>query len=136
MNMEELKERPTGKVADNNTIQGTMDYEIKPVDPACHLIGKAVTVQCCPGDNLAFYQGNHAAGKGDVLVFACHGYTKGGHFGDMMATACIAKGIAGVVIDGTCRDSQDIKALHFPAFARGFCPQGTVKASKGRSMSQ
>ena len=49
-----------------------------------------------------------------------------------MALACQMRGIAGVVIDGSCRDSEDIKELGLPVFVRGFNPSGTVKASLGK----
>ena len=101
--LEKLQKLPTGNVADNNTAaprQGTMDSGIKPIDSKSHMVGRALTVRCYPGDNLALHQGMDAAHAGDVLVFDCHGYTEAGHFGDIMALACKLKGIAGVVIDG------------------------------------
>ncbi|MBQ3406812.1 MAG: 4-carboxy-4-hydroxy-2-oxoadipate aldolase/oxaloacetate decarboxylase [Lachnospiraceae bacterium] len=131
----ELLVLPTGNVADNNTDvprQGTMDSGIKPIDPKSRMLGRAVTVQCYPGDNLALHQGIYAAEPGDVLILDCHGYTEAGHFGDIMALACQMRGIAGVVIDGSCRDSEDIKELGLPVFVRGFNPSGTVKASLGK----
>lgn len=131
----ELLVLPTGNVADNNTdvpLQGTMDSGIKPIDPKSRMLGRAVTVQCYPGDNLALHQGIYAAEPGDVLILDCHGYTEAGHFGDIMALACQVRGIAGVVIDGSCRDSEDIKELGLPVFVRGFNPSGTVKASLGK----
>ena len=127
-----LSELPTGNVADsNNSIahQGVMDTAIKPIDPKTRMIGRAVTVQCQPGDNLAIHQGIYAAQPGDVLVCDLKGYDRGGHFGDIMALACKVRGLAGVVLDGSCRDSEDIKELGFPVFTRGFNPSGTVKAS-------
>lgn len=126
---------PTGNVADNNNgtpRQGVMDSGIKPLDPKCHLAGRAFPVQCFPGDNLALHQGIYAAKPGDVLVFDCHGYCEAGHFGDIMATACIERGISGVIIDGSCRDAQDIVSLGLPVFVRGLNPSGTVKASLGK----
>ena len=131
----ELLVLPTGNVADNNTDvprQGTMDSGIKPIDPKSRMLGRAVTVQCYPGDNLALHQGIYAAEPGDVLILDCHGYTEAGHFGDIMTLACQMRGIAGVVIDGSCRDSEDIKELGLPVFVRGFNPSGTVKASLGK----
>ena len=92
----------------------------------------SVTVQCYPGDNLALHQGIYAAAPGDVLVLDCHGYTESGHFGDIMALACKVRGIAGVIIDGSCRDAEDIKKLGLPVFVRGLNPAGTVKASIGK----
>ena len=130
----QLSQLPTGNIADNNTNaprQGVMHSSIKPIDPASHVLGRAVTARCYPGDNLALHQAIYAAKAGDVLVLDCHGYTEAGHFGDIMALACQVRGIAGVVIDGSCRDSQDIKAMGFPVFVKAFNPSGTVKKSLG-----
>ena len=127
----ELLQLPCGNIADNNPSGGVMDPGIKPLDPYMKMVGRALPVRCYPGDNLALYQGIEAAQPGDVLVFDCGGYAAG-HFGDMMAHACMAKGVAGVVIDGTCRDRNDIVELGLPVFTRGLNPSGTVKASLGR----
>ena len=130
--METLRQVPAGNVADNNPHGWVMDYQIQAINPKLHMIGRACTVQCAPGDNLAFHQGMDAAEKGQVIIFACGGYTRGGHFGDMMANACKIKGIAGVVIDGTCRDRNDICELEFPVYARGTCPAGTLKCADAK----
>ena len=133
--LEKLSKLPTGNVADNNNSmprQGVMDSAIKPLDPKSHMVGRAVTVRCYPGDNLALHQGIYAAQPGDVLIFDCRGYSDAGHFGDIMALACKVRGIAGVVIDGSCRDAQDIVELGLPVFVRGMNPSGTVKASLGQ----
>ncbi len=133
--LEKLSMLPTGNVADNNTLaarQGVMDSGIKPLDPKSHVVGRAVTVKCQPGDNLAIHQGIYAAQPGDVLVCDLHGYDQGGHFGDIMALACKVRGLAGVVLDGSCRDTEDIREMGFPVFSRGVNPSGTVKASLGQ----
>ena len=127
----ELLQLPCGNIADNNPAGGVMDPGVKPLDPSMKMVGRALPVRCYPGDNLALYQGIDAARPGDVLVFDCGGYAAG-HFGDMMAHACLAKGVAGVVIDGTCRDRNDIVELGLPVFTRGLNPAGTVKASLGK----
>ena len=129
--VQELSKLPTGNVADSVGPQFVMNSAIKPIDTKSKMVGRAVTVNCFPGDNLALHQGMAEAKAGDVLVFDCKGYTEAGHFGDMMATACKVKGIAGVVIDGSCRDSQDILELGLPVFVRAFNPRGTVKESLG-----
>lgn len=129
--IQDLKKLPTGNVADAVGREMIMQSAIKPIDNKSKMIGRALTVSCFPGDNLALHQGIAEAKKGDVLVFDCKGYTEAGHFGDMMATACKVKGIAGVVIDGSCRDSEDIRELGLPVFVRAFNPSGTVKESLG-----
>ena len=126
---EQLLKLPTGNIEDNNTIHGAVDSGLKPLDPKSKMVGRAVTVQCYPGDNLAMHQGIYAAQPGDVLVLACNGYSEAGHFGDVMATACQVRGLAGVVLDGSCRDAEDIKEMGFPMFVRALNPSGTVKES-------
>lgn len=128
----DLLKLPTGNIADNNNSaanQGVMDTAIKPVGSDMKMIGRAFTAQCVPGDNLALHQAIYAAQPGDVLILDVHGYSNAGHFGDIMATACKVYGLAGVVIDGSCRDAEDIKELGFPVFVRAFNPSGTVKES-------
>lgn len=127
-----LRKLPTGNVSDSNISGMTMESAIKPVDPKSKIIGRAVTVECQPGDNLALHQGIYAASPGDVIIFSLRGYSEAGHFGDIMATACQIRGIEGVVIDGSCRDSEDIREMGFPVFARAFNPYGTVKKSLAR----
>lgn len=130
--LEKLEKLPTGNVADSCQDNPVMDSGIKPLDSTLHLIGRAVTVKCTAGDNLALHQGIEAAGEGDVLVFDCDSYTEAGHFGDMMATSCKGRGIAGIVIDGSCRDSQDIIKLKYPVFSRGSNPATTTKEILGQ----
>ena len=81
--VQELSKLPTGNVADSVGPQFVMNSAIKPIDSKSKMVGRAVTVNCFPGDNLALHQGMEAAAAGDVLVFDCKGYTEAGHFGDM-----------------------------------------------------
>lgn len=127
-----LSRLPAGNVADNCPDGCVMDAGIKALNPTLHLVGRAFPVQGAPGDNLAMHQGIHAAKKGDVLVFSCGGYMHGGHFGDMMANACKQKGITGVIVDGSTRDCQDILALSFPLYSRGYCSAPTTKNTNGK----
>ncbi|CEP66124.1 Ribonuclease E inhibitor RraA/Dimethylmenaquinone methyltransferase [Moorella glycerini] len=122
---------PTGNICDANGKGGNMDPAIKPIDPKSKMAGTAVTVRCQPGDNLTLHQAIYEAEPGSVLVIDVHAYTGAGPFGEIMAIACLERGIAGVVIDGACRDANDIQELGLPLFCRAFNPGGTVKESLG-----
>ncbi len=122
---------PTGNVCDANNKGGNMDYTIKPIDRKSKLVGPAVTVKCPPGDNLIIHKAIYCAEPGSVLVIDAHGYTGAGPMGEIVVMACQERGIAGIVVDGTCRDANDIEELGFPFFCRGFNPGGTVKESWG-----
>lgn len=129
--IERYKNLPLGNICDANGKRGAMDYMIHPLDPKCRMVGYAYTVKGHPGDNLALHNAILHAPAGAVIVADMGGYTKGGHFGEIMAAACQEKGIAGLVINGSVRDAQDIVDLGFPVFARCICPNGTVKECIG-----
>lgn len=129
--IEQFRKFPTGNVCDANGKAGNMDAGIKPIDTKSKLVGPAVTVRAFPGDNLLYFKAMEEAAPGSVLVIDARGYVSAGAMGDMMVTACIAKGIAGVVLDGACRDANDIEESGFPFFTRGLNPGGTVKESVG-----
>jgi 4-hydroxy-4-methyl-2-oxoglutarate aldolase len=132
--MEDIKELlegflklPAGNICDANGKTGNMDYRIKPIDPKSKLAGPAFTVPCVPGDNIAIHEALYKAPAGSVLVIDARGYTGAGPIGEIVVTACMKQGIAGIVIDGTIRDAHDIEALGFPLFCRGLNPGGTLK---------
>src|SRR5208283_3274746 len=126
-----FKRLPTGNVCDANGKGGNMNSAIKPIDHKSKLVGTVVTVRSQPGDNLIMHKAIYEAEPGSVLVIDAHGYTEAGPFGDIMVTACQARGIAGVVLDGACRDANDIEEMNFPFFARALNLGGTVKESLG-----
>lgn len=70
------------------------------------------------------------AEPGDVLV-ACVGCTEAGYWGEILTVAAQARGIAGLVLDGSVRDGLAIKKRGFPVFSRGLCMKGTVKERGG-----
>jgi len=123
---------PTGNICDNMPgKKGCMDCGIKPLSDEMRMIGRAVTVACPPCDNLGIHRAMLAAGEGDVIVVDARGYTEAGTFGEMMAVACRYKKIAGIVIDGACRDRKEIIDMGYPVFVRACSPNGTFKNSVG-----
>lgn len=131
MDILEFRDIPTGNICDSNNRMGALDPAIQALDRHMTVAGRAYTVQCPPGDNLTVHKAMLEARPGDVLVVSCGGFLNAGGFGELMATACQVKGIAGVVIDGACRDKNELIEMGFPTFARGTCPNGTVKENCG-----
>lgn len=133
MNIREFDGIPTGNVCDSNGRIGAMDPGIQALDRNMAVAGRAFTVQCTPGDNLTVHKAVLEAQPGDVLVVDCAGYMNAGGFGELLATACRVRGILGIVIDGACRDKNELIEMNFPTFVRGTCPNGTVKEFCGRT---
>ena len=42
--------------------------------------------------------------------------------GELFATEALRRGVAGIVIDGRCRDSRTLAQLDLPVYARGVAP--------------
>lgn len=104
---------------------------LRPLAPDMVAAGPALTVRCRPGDNLALHRAIAAAVPGDVLVVDYGGSTESGPFGEIMALACQLRGIAGLVTDGSVRDSARLIEMGFPVFARGLNIRGTTKRDRG-----
>jgi regulator of RNase E activity RraA len=69
-----------------------------------------------------------AAAKGDVLVVDANHDTSCAFWGELLSTACLAKGVRGIVMTGCTRDLWALNQLDFPVFGIGCSPAD----SKGR----
>ena len=112
--------------------RGALDGRIKALRPRMKLAGTAITVEVRPGDNLMIHAAIAMAKPGDVLVIDGKGDQSSALMGTIMMTACKKLGIAGVVMDGACRDSLEIDEMDFPVFSVGTNPNGPTKNIAGR----
>lgn len=110
---------------------GALSSTIKPVDRDMSFCGPAFTVCCAPRDNLMLQVAIAHAQAGDVIVVSAGEYAEAGSFGDVLANACRATGIAGLVTDTGVRDTQELRRLGFPVFSYSVSIKGTVKETIG-----
>ena len=85
------------------------------------MYGKALTVRTYPGDWAKAVEAIDLAEEGQVIVIDAGGVAPA-VWGELATHGAIQKKLAGVVIDGAIRDSHEIRALRFPAFARIISP--------------
>ncbi len=107
--------------------RGALSSRIKPVDYRMKLCGPAFTVKCAPRDNIMLQLAINYAKPGDIIVVSAGEYEEAGSFGDVLANACLAKGIGGLVTDTGVRDTLQLRDLGFPVFSFSICIKGTVK---------
>ncbi|MFE2443981.1 4-carboxy-4-hydroxy-2-oxoadipate aldolase/oxaloacetate decarboxylase [Streptomyces sp. NPDC021218] len=110
---------------------GALDSTIKPIDPTMSACGPAFTVRCAPRDNIMLQVAIAHARPGDVIVVAAGAYAEAGSFGDVLANACVAKGLGGLVTDTGVRDTRELRELGFPVFSYSVSMKGTVKETVG-----
>jgi RraA family protein len=95
------------------------------------LSGPAFTVKTRPGDNLMVHKALDIASPGDVVVVDAGGDLTNSIVGEIMISYAINRKIAGIVINGSIRDSDELAKLSFPVFAAGVTHRGPYKSGPG-----
>ena len=117
----------TGKV-------GTMRYDMK-LMAGTNLVGRAVTALARPAppdQATAALAIKHSgdmideAKPGEVGVIVMEGTLDIAAMGDLMATAAMERGMAGMVLDGAIRDMWNIRKMGLTVYARSKSPRTTV----------
>ena len=71
------------------------------------------------------------AKRGDVIVANMGQIQNSGPFGEVLANECMAKGVAGLILTSSVRDSRQIIDLGFSVFCTNLCVCGTAKSTLG-----
>ncbi len=95
------------------------------------MCGPAVTVRVRPGDNLMIHKALMMVQPGDVLVIDGGGDVTQALVGGLMRTTCVARRLAGLVIDGAVRDLTEWAEEGMPLFAKGHTHRGPSKDGPG-----
>jgi 4-hydroxy-4-methyl-2-oxoglutarate aldolase len=109
---------------------------IRPLDDSKTLVGRARTgfymevFHIAPGENPYDLEIRliDDLKPGEVAVLGCGAAQTIAPWGELLSTACVARGAAGCITDGLVRDIRAIRTLGFPVFHGGIGPLD----SKGR----
>jgi regulator of RNase E activity RraA len=101
-----------------------------PLWEGARLAGPAVTVKLAPGSPETGQSRVHLGARaisqsrpGSVIVVDNGGRTEMGAWGGLLSLAAARDGVAGVVLDGACRDVDGARELGFPVFGRCGVPR-------------
>lgn len=133
--VKELAHYPVALIGDVRARMGMMSSVIRPITPAPRLAGTVLPVHSAEGDNLAIHCALDDACEGDILVINAGAETNRAVFGDILGEICLAKGVAGVVVDGAVRDVEELAGQGLAVYARGVCPAGPWKNGPGTTGS-
>jgi regulator of RNase E activity RraA len=97
-----------------------MDPGLRPVTSFRQMVGRARTVRC-RDDFLMVIRALHDSEPGEVLIVDGGGGTRA-LAGELFATEAARRKLAGIVIDGACRDTPKLATLQLPLYARWVCP--------------
>lgn len=110
----------------------TLPPQIRPLAPGFRLAGPAYTVRGRPAETndhdealrkVLRMLGDVPAGH--VAVYAC-AQDVSAHLGELSVTSLKARGVAGCVLDGGCRDVRFILDEGFPVFSRFVTPEDST----------
>lgn len=128
--VERFRGAQTSHLVDAMDGRGSVDYRIKPMDPAnAAFVGPALTAFAYPADVVGVYGALTEAEPCDVIVVANDSYTGTAVIGDIVAGMMKNKRVAAFVTDGLARDRAGIVASGLPLFAAGVVP--TSPAANG-----
>lgn len=115
-----LSKLDTACLSDANKNLRVLDSGIRPLQSDLKLIGIAHTVSCY-NDFLTVIKALKEAQPGEVLVIDGQGGLRA-LVGELFTMEAIRKGLAGIIIDGACRDTRRIRTLQLPVYARFISP--------------
>jgi regulator of RNase E activity RraA len=113
----------------------TLPPTIRPLEPGSRVAGPAYTVKGGPAtspDSASYDTAIRKVlamlgdvGDGDVAVYACD-HDVSAHLGELSVTSLKARGVAGCVLDGGCRDIGFIREEGFPVFCSFVTPEDST----------
>lgn len=110
----------------------TLPPALRPLAPGMRVAGPAFPVEGRPAKGLGYDESITrilaclgAVPPGHVAVYATND-RESAQFGELSATSLAARGAAGVVLDGGCRDVDLVVRQGFPVFCRYTTPQDSV----------
>lgn len=130
--LDELAELGTATVYEAYGRRGLIDIPLTPVQPGSRVAGPARIAACAQDDNWAVHAVMAALQPGDVLVLAMPEPRPVALVGDLLLTQAQVHGAAGVLIDASLRDFEEVRDLGLPVWTRWVRVRGAVKADPGK----
>jgi 4-hydroxy-4-methyl-2-oxoglutarate aldolase len=128
---DELARLGTATVYEAAGRKGLVDLDLHRIVPGSRAAGPARPILCGQADNLMVHAAIAHANPGDVLVLTMPVPRPVALVGDLLATQAKAHGVAGLLIDGSVRDVEELVEIGLPIWARWIRVRGAGKDVPG-----
>lgn len=118
--LDRLRAVQVSSLCDADKTLPVVDPGVRAVLPGTGLVGPAFTV-VAHDDHLPLLVALGRVEPGAVLVVATDGHRRAVS-GELFATEARRRGLAGIVVDGYCRDLRGLRRIGLPYYARGTTP--------------
>jgi 4-hydroxy-4-methyl-2-oxoglutarate aldolase len=128
---DELAQLGSATVFEASGREGLIDLDLHQVIPGSRAAGPARTVRCAQDDILMVHAAMDRLEPGDVLVLTMPEPKPVALLGELLATQAKGRGAAAVLIDAAVRDTEELRDLGVPVWARWIRVQGADRAEVG-----
>src|SRR5690554_3153418 len=111
---------------------GLIDHEWKQLIPGTRVAGPARIALCGPGDNRAVHEAVAHLQPGEILVLTMDEPAPVALIGDLLVTQMQQAGAAGVLVNASVRDSEDLVQMGLPIWTRWVRARGATKHTRGQ----
>lgn len=125
-----LSKVSTSNISDAMEHKGVLK-DIHAIEQGTKIVGTAFTVRTCPGDWAKSIEAIDRAEKGQVLVIDANAQGPA-VWGELATYSANKRQLAGVVINGACRNIPEIRKMKFPVFCKETMPNTGNPAGIGK----
>ena len=128
---DELARLGSATVFEASGREGLVDLDLHQVIPGSRAAGPARTVRCAQDDILMVHAAMDRVEDGDVLVLTMPEPRPRALLGELLGTQAKLRGAAGILIDAAVRDTEDLRQLGLPVWARWIRVHGANRSEVG-----
>jgi len=111
--------------------EGLIDIPFYQLIPRSRAAGPARTVRCAQDDNLMVHACIERIVRGDIVVLTMPEPRAVALVGDLLLTQIIKAGAAGLLVDASVRDADDLATMGLPVWAHWINVRGAIKKVVG-----
>lgn len=110
---------------------GLLDIPLLQLVPGSRVAGPARTVRCGQGDNLMVHAVMDQVQPGEILVLTMPEPEPVALIGELLATQALVRQVAGILVDASVRDTEELQELGLPIWTRWIRVRGATKTHVG-----
>lgn len=111
--------------------KGLIDIPLISIVPGSKVAGPARIAACGQGDNRAVHEVMAYADTGDILILTMPIPEPVALLGELLASQAHGRKVVGVLVDGSVRDIESLRALGLPIWTRYIRVRGATKDKRG-----